>query len=454
MYKMRVLDVGKYEDRGYSNEESIAYLQLNKPVEINSFITYKLMTKDVDIYSATEFVHGCLEISQTRAEEEIDIFMNADDYEANIHPETFNVRRGAGVLNDLFKVWRELTLLENSILLSRLTRSSITRLLQMEVGDMPKSQIMQVTNNVRSLLEHKNALDVGNKMSEYVNPGAAENIVILPTKNGKGAVTQQQLGGDYDPKTLTDLDWFNNKLFGGLKIPKAYFSFTDDGAGFNGGTSLAIISAQFGKTIKRIQEILTQMVTDILNLELIDKGYSRMINNFRVKMQSPITQAEIDKKSDLSNSLRNVSDIMGFLNDIDDPIIKTKVLKSLLSDVLGNQNITNALQEYIEELEKQKRDKNSKDKGEETTSDNEFGGFEGSDNFGGGSDFGMEAPSQAQEEPAGGNEEEGTGQMEEEPVDMEAGPQPESTEASSTEEDNSLPSPEYLGVDLTQNPQR
>ena len=40
MYKMRVISTGNYEDRGYSNEESIAYLQLQKPVEINSFITY------------------------------------------------------------------------------------------------------------------------------------------------------------------------------------------------------------------------------------------------------------------------------------------------------------------------------------------------------------------------------------------------------------------------------
>lgn len=40
MYKMRVLQQGLYEDRGYSNEESIAYLQLQKPVEINAFLTY------------------------------------------------------------------------------------------------------------------------------------------------------------------------------------------------------------------------------------------------------------------------------------------------------------------------------------------------------------------------------------------------------------------------------
>lgn len=37
---MRVLSQGRFEDRGYSNEESIAYLQLTKPVEINAFLTY------------------------------------------------------------------------------------------------------------------------------------------------------------------------------------------------------------------------------------------------------------------------------------------------------------------------------------------------------------------------------------------------------------------------------
>lgn len=40
MYKMNVIRQGKYDDRGYSNEESIAYLQLQKPVEINAFLTY------------------------------------------------------------------------------------------------------------------------------------------------------------------------------------------------------------------------------------------------------------------------------------------------------------------------------------------------------------------------------------------------------------------------------
>lgn len=335
--------------------------------------------------------------------------------------------------------------MENSILLSRLTRSSITRLLQMEIGDMPKSKVQQVTNNIRSLLEHKNAFEVNSKMSEYINPGPVENIVILPTRNGKGAINMASLGGDYDPKTLTDLSWFNNKLFGGLKIPKQFLGFTDDNTGFNGGTSLTILNSGYGKAIIKMQKMLCQMVTDILNFTLIDKGYKRMINNFRVCMQKPVTQEDIDKKSDLSNELRNVSDIMNTLGDMDDNISKMKILNSLLSKVVADQDITNIIQEYIDKLEsnEEKEGDKSKDNNTPLGSESAMGAGGGLEPIGGESfdDLGEEGESSFS--PLGGA-----------PSTQEESPEESEVEETPSEEDNTLPSPEELGVDLTQNPQR
>lgn len=57
MYKMRTLSQGRYEDRGYSNEESIAYLQLQKPVEINAFLTYNYGMDD-DRFPLTFLTEG------------------------------------------------------------------------------------------------------------------------------------------------------------------------------------------------------------------------------------------------------------------------------------------------------------------------------------------------------------------------------------------------------------
>lgn len=416
--------------------------------DINSLVTYRMKRNDVDIYAATEFVHGCLETTFTRSEEELDIFMNDEDYEASVNPETFSIRRGAGVLNDLFKVWRQFSLVENSILLSRLTRSSITRAIQMEVGDMSQNQVMNVTSRVKSLLEQKSTLEVGSKMSEYVNPGPVENIVILPTRNGKGAINMLQIGGDYDPKTLTDLDHFINKLAGGLKIPKPLLGFTDDNTGFNGGTSLTILSSDYGKAIKKMQKVLTQMVTDAINLLLIDKGKQSMINNFKIKMQTPVTQEEIDLKSDLSNSLRNVSDIMNTLGDIDDNILKTKALKVLLSETLANQDITNILEDYIKEQE----EKENKEEEPEINEEEGLGGEEG---------FSEPTPEDMGFNPMEGapstqEEESELPDEENEPVETEAPEEAGTTEQSEPqeEESNELPSPSDLGIDLTVNPQR
>ena len=57
MYTMRVLETGRYDDRGYSNEESIANLMLQSPVEINAFLTYNYGLDD-DRFPLTFMTEG------------------------------------------------------------------------------------------------------------------------------------------------------------------------------------------------------------------------------------------------------------------------------------------------------------------------------------------------------------------------------------------------------------
>lgn len=57
MYKMRVIEKGKYDDRGYSNEESIAHLNLSQPAELNTFLTYNF-GKDDDRFPLSFLTEG------------------------------------------------------------------------------------------------------------------------------------------------------------------------------------------------------------------------------------------------------------------------------------------------------------------------------------------------------------------------------------------------------------
>jgi hypothetical protein len=72
---------------------------------------------------------------------------------------------------------------------------------------MPKEQVQQTLRRVKELFEQKSALNNGNSFSEYNNPGAVENFIYYATHNGQGAISVEAVGGDFDPKQLTDLDW-------------------------------------------------------------------------------------------------------------------------------------------------------------------------------------------------------------------------------------------------------
>lgn len=325
----------------------------------STFLSYKMKQSDVDVYSATDFVHGCLADNSSRSPEEVDIFSDASAYnsEDSSKAYTYTVKRGQSELASVFKIWRQLSLLENSALLNRITKSSIIRTIQVNVGDMPKEQVQSHLSAVKNLMEQKAALNTDKSYAEYTNPGPMENNIYIPVRgeNQQGSISVGTVGGDFDPKQLTDISYFQDKLFGALGIPKAFFGVTDDGAGFNGGASLAIQSSRYGKSVKRVQNTFCQMLTDLINLLLLDKGLSTYVNNFKIRMQAPVTQEELDRRENKKNRIGVVQDIMNQLADVENPIIKLKILKSLLSTSINDVDVIDLLQDQINELEKQQK---------------------------------------------------------------------------------------------------
>ena len=188
-----------------------------------------------------------------------------------------------------------------SALLNRITQSAVIRVIGVETGDMPSEQVQVYLSRLKEKMEQKTAMQTNQGMAEYNNPGPIINTIDVPTHEGKGNVTATSIGGDFDPKALTDIEYFRDKLFGSLKVPKQYFGFTGDSTGFNGGTSLTILSSRYGKTIKKIQAVLCQMITDIVNLFLIDRGLDNYVNKFTIRMQTPTTQEELDRRQNIEN---------------------------------------------------------------------------------------------------------------------------------------------------------
>lgn len=384
-----------------------------------NYYKYSFKNNDIDIYSATDYVHGCLMDTSNRVSETVSIFLGEDETENKAL--SYTVKKGQSILYNIFKVWRQLSLLENSVLLNRITKSSIVRAIGIEVGDMPKEQVGPLLQKVKSLFEQKSALNTGDSYSEYTNPGPIENNVYLPIRNNQGSVSIQTIGGDVDVKGLADLDYFKDRMFGALRVPKQYFGSTEDGAGFNGGQSLSIISSRYAKMIKRIQNTVIQTITDAINLQLLDKGLSSYINKFTIRMQAPTTQEELDRRDNMSNKIGIVSDMMNIFGDIDDPVAKLKILKNLVSNVVTDDEIIQLLQEEIDRLEAEGID-----------TSNESSDTEGSfDDLGGGSSEFDDS----------------------EPLDLDGTDDEIPTDMDLEDTTDELPTPDDLGMDMTNNDQ-
>ena len=382
--------------------------------------SYKFKKQDINVYPPTEFVHASLEDNASREEETINIFLTDNDFNNDDNALTYKVKKGQSLLSNIYSVWRQLQLLENSVLLNRITKSSIVRLINVEVGDMPKENVTKTLLGIKQMVEQKSAINTGNGMTEYTNPGPVENNVYVPTHGGVGSISTTQIGGDVDVKSLADLDYYMNKLYGQLRVPKQYFSQTDDSTGFNGGSSLSIISSRYAKMIKRIQNALIQAITDAVNLMLLDKGLDSYVNEFVIHMLPPTTQEEIDRRDNLSSKVQLTTDIMNMLAEIEDPVAKLKILKSLLANVIDDNDIIQVLQDQIEKLEEETPFEEEDPPVDETADLGAPMNF--NDSFGG--DLGGGAPS---------------GDI--------------STEGDEATDSNSggdvLPSPDDLGVDLT-----
>lgn len=396
----------------------------------SDFLRYTFNKNDINVYQATEFAHAYLEDTSNRTPERVKIFLDSsgEDDESETNSATYKVRRGQSLLYNIFKIWRELTLLENSILLNRVTKSSVVRAIGVEVGDMPKEMVQPHLQGIKSLIEQKSALNTGNSMNEYTNPGPVENNIYIPTHNGIGALSIQQIGGDVQVGQLTDLDYFRDRLFGALGVPKQYFGFTEDGAGFNGGQSLSIISSRYAKKIVKIQNTMIQALTDAINLMLLDRGLNSYINKYALHMLPPITQGDLDRRENMAAKVQLTSDTMNMLSDITDVSVRLEILKNLMSAYITDPEVIHLIQIEIDKLNQEAEENPEETIGEITTED-DLG-------LGSGFDLGTEETTETNE--IGGGDIENAIE----------GTEEETTEETSGNEE-ALPTPADLGLDFT-----
>lgn len=268
--------------------------------------------------------------------------------------EVFNIDEGTSILANVFKVWSELNLLEDSILLNRISKSAIIRLIQIEVGNTDDNDVQEILKTLRDKISRTRYFDKGNgDYKNQVNPGPLENIIYHATHKGNGAITHSTIGGDVDVKALADLDHFLEKLAQGLNAPLAYLKQTnDDGGGLSAGTSITKLDARYGRTLKRIQNAYMYGITDLINIFAYKRGVTEYMNNFTIKMVSPSAVEDNERDEKLKNHTDMIRDLMDIINNLDDAYkIETKkeILNYMIQSLLQDNGLMDILNKDMQD---------------------------------------------------------------------------------------------------------
>ena len=201
-----------------------------------------------------------------------------------------------------------------------------------------------------------------------------ENIIYTTTKNGKGAISTVNIGGDGDIGDLADVENSENKVYGALLTPKALLGADMDGSGLSNGGSLTEMNTTYARRIKRGQIAICSGLKTLINIFALSEGLGdKIVNNFDVKL-TPIITVEDNRRDELlQTKIRNVNDIISLFNnleDIDDDT-RLKMLIEWLGNYLNQQDIVDILDERIKEIEQEEKEQEENGEVDDNETQNE-----------------------------------------------------------------------------------
>lgn len=256
------------------------------------------------------------------------------------------IQYGASFLEGARAYYKQRQLLDDLIILARLTRSSFYRLFSVDVGAASTEDTERMIRNVKTAVSSKQSINVSTEVfSSRSSPILTGGNVYFPTRNGLGAVTVQEVGGEVNVSALADIDYFDDRYYGALKVPKQFLGQSDEAPGGIGDTTLTQLDIRYARTVKRCQRIIKSGLKDLIY------WYCSIHNilppSFTVEMPRILT-AEDTRLSDIQKSeIEFTSSIIDLLKSIDENAIensdKQKLIAALLNRVSNDEDIVDAL---------------------------------------------------------------------------------------------------------------
>jgi len=194
---------------------------------------------------------------------------------------------GKSMLEGARRVWKQLNLMEDAMLIHRIMRSPEKRIFNIEVGNLPPNEID--THMEQTISRMKKIPFVDPNTGDYNLKFNLENMledIYIPTRGGLSTSQVTNLNGlAFD--NINDIEYLRDKLFAALQVPKAFLNYSD---AYGAKATLAAEDIRFTRTIERLQRIVVSELYKIGVIHLAAQGFEdEELIEFDLELTNPST---------------------------------------------------------------------------------------------------------------------------------------------------------------------
>jgi len=205
------------------------------------------------------------------------------------------------------KIWKQLSLMEDAMMIHRIMRAPEKRVFKLDIGNIPPSEVENFMQKTISKMKRAPVVDenTGDYNLKYNMQNITEDF-FLPVRGGDSGTSIDSLPG-LTYEATEDIEYLKNKLLSSLRIPKAFLGFEDQ---IGSKATLAAEDVRFARTIERIQRITVSELTKIGIVHLFSQGYQDAdLVNFELELTNPSTIYE-QEKIELWNNKTSLAESM------------------------------------------------------------------------------------------------------------------------------------------------
>ena len=202
---------------------------------------------------------------------------------------------GRSMLESGRKIFKQLTLMEDAMLIHRIMRAPEKRVFKIDVGNIPPREVEQFMQRIINKMKKIPVIDqsTGEYNLKYNMESVTEDY-FLPVRGGDTGTEVETLPGLSNNDAIDDIEYLRNKLMASLRIPKAFLGYEE---GLSGGkATLAAEDVRFARTIERLQKIVVSELTKIGIVHLYSQGFNDSdLIDFDLELQNPSMIHEQEK---------------------------------------------------------------------------------------------------------------------------------------------------------------